>query len=437
MVQGAVLQLAARGEQNKYLTGNPQMSYFVSVYRRHTNFTFQDIRNFFDGTIDFGKVVTCKLSSIGDLVGQLIVRATLPNLDELNTDPTRPVSWINAVGHALIKEYSIFIGEKEIEKQYGMWLEIWSELTISDDKRAGYNLMVGKHNVFNNNLQTGQLSLYIPLRFWFCRNIGLSLPLIALQRQDVRLRIQFSKANELITANRPYFYKPLINADLLVRYYFLDDAERKIFARRKHTYLIEQLQVQTESKKPDMQTSLVGGTLTSREIFVEIPFNHPVKEIIWVVQRTDCIYHIDNTIAPPEEHWNNAFNFSNVPQPLSTTGNLNPVLFTNFRIEGTYYFQEEEDVPVFYFRIVQPQYRHSRTPVNRYIYLYSFSLNPEEYQPSGSYNFSKIDHRFMRLFLNPINTENTDTNEYNINVFATNYNLLTIEGGMGFIEYSA
>ena len=116
MVQGAVLQLAAEGEQNKFLTGNPQMSYFVSVYRRHTNFSFQDIRNYFNGTADFGKVVTCKLSSIGDLVGQLIVRATLPNLDELNTDPTRPVSWINAVGHALIREYSIHIGEKEIGK---------------------------------------------------------------------------------------------------------------------------------------------------------------------------------------------------------------------------------------------------------------------------------------------------------------------------------
>ena len=169
-----------------------------------------------------------------------MVRATLPDLDELNTDPTNPVSWINA-GHALIREYSIHIGEKEIEKQYGIWLEIWSELTIPDDKRAGYNLMVGKHNVFNNSLQTGQLRLHIPLQFWFCRNIGLALPLIALQREDVIIKISFAKASELITANRPYFYKPMIDADLDVRYYFLGDAERKVFTRRKNVYLIESI----------------------------------------------------------------------------------------------------------------------------------------------------------------------------------------------------
>ena len=123
-----------------------------------------------------------------------------------------------------------------------------------------------------------------------------------------------------------------------------------------------------------------------------------------------------------------------MPQPIITPGNNNTVLFYNFRLEGNDFFQDEESVPVFYFRIIQPQYYHTRTPVDRYIYVYSFALKPEDHQPSGTYNFSRVDHRYLRLLLNPVNTENTDTNEYNINVFATNYNLLTIENGMGIMN---
>lgn len=435
MVQGAVIQLAAVGEQNIALTGNPQMSYFVSVYMRHTNFTYQDIRNYFQGTIDFGKIVTCKLGVIGDLVGQINLAAVLPNLDELNTDPTQPVSWINAVGHALIREYSIFIGEKEVEKQYGTWLEIWSELTVPNDQRQAYNLLVGKHNAFNNSTQTGQLNLLVPLQFWFCRNLGLALPLIALQRDDVILKLHFSKCDQLITANVPGFHKPMINAELMVRYYFLDSAERTVFARKKQTYLIDQLQVQTISKKPDLGTSLVNGVLTSSQFLMNIPFYHPLKEIIWIIQRHDSMYYIDPVSG--EEHWNNVFNFSNVPQPNSTPGNNNTMLFTNFRIEGEDYFQEEQYVPAFYFRVYQPMERHTRTPLNRHIYLYSFALHPEKHQPSGTYNFSKIDHRYMRFLLNPVNFTNSDNNEYKITIFARNYNLLTISNGMGMVEYAA
>ena len=113
------------------------------------------------------------------------------------------------------------------------------------------------------------------------------------------------------------------------------------------------------------------------------------------------------------------------------------MLFSNFRIEGEDYFQEEQYVPAFYFRVLQPMDRHTRTPLNRHIYVYSFALHPEKHQPSGTYNFSKIDHRYIRFLLNPVNFTNSEKNEYKITIFARNYNLLTISNGMGMVEYAA
>jgi len=440
MVRGAVLQLAAVGEQNKVLTGTPQMSYFVSVYRRHTNFTYQDIKNYWSGQIDFGKKIHCKLNKVGDLISSLMLSIQLPDLSELNTNTERPVSWINGVGHAIVREYEIKIGDNIIDKRYGLWLEIWSELAVSEDKRDTYNRLVGKHNAFNNSLQTGQMALIIPLRFWFTEEPSLALPIIALQRQDVILSVTLKEASGLITGKYPKFYKPLLSADLYVRYYFLDESERKVFAKTKQTYLIEQLQVETLNKNQDLGLTTFNNIPTAAQFEMSIPFNHPIKEIIWTVQRQDAMFHREdyaNGIAPsiPYEYWNNVFNFSNVPNPDSTPGNNNTVLFANLRIEGNDYFQEEKNMPSMYWRLIQPATAHTRVPINRHIYLYSFALKPESHQPSGTYNFSKIDHRYLRLLLNPKNITNSDTNEYIINVFATNYNILTIEHGVGTLEY--
>ena len=440
MVRGAVLQLAAVGEQNKVLTGSPQMSYFVSVYRRHTNFTYQDIKNYWSGQIDFGKKIHCKLNKVGDLISSLLLSIQLPDLSELNTNTERPVSWINGVGHAIVKEYEIKIGDNIIDKRYGLWLEIWSELTVPEDKRDTYNRLVGKHNVFNNSLQTGQMALVIPLRFWFTEEPSLALPIIALQRQDVILSVTLKEASGLITGNYPNFHKPLLSADLYVRYYFLDESERKVFAKTKQTYLIEQLQVETLNKNQDLGLTSFNNIPTAAQFEMSIPFNHPIKEIIWTVQRQDAVFHMKHyangiSVTPPYEYWNNVFNFSNVPEPDSTPGNNNTVLFANLRIEGNDYFQEEKNMPSMYWRLIQPAAAHTRVPINRHIYLYSFALKPEEHQPSGTYNFSKIDHRYLRLLLNPTNVTKTDTNEYIINVFATNYNILTIEHGVGTLEY--
>mgnify|MGYP006131697229 FL=1 len=430
MVRGAVFQLAAIGRQNIDLIGNPQLSYFVSVYKRHTNFTYQDIRQNITGDANYGKKIQYKLNKVGDLIGAMYLNIVLPDLDDLNTDKSDPVSWVNAVGHAIIRSYSIRIGETIIDKQYGTWLEIWSELTVNNDHRTAYNNLVGKHNYFTNSTQTGSLELYIPLQFWFCKNVSLALPIIALQRQDVIIEFEFSDFDELVTTRNPVIATDKqFKCEFYIKNYFLDDAERKVFARNKYRYLIEQLQIQT-----------ISFDRSTTEKVIDIPFNHPVKELIWVAQRQDSVNYIDDSGT---EIINNLFNFSNVPDPTVSTTDNNTVLSSNFVFEGNDYFEDRRtttgsgssSVPSYYFRIVQPYEHHSRTPVNRYINVYSFALNPEEHQPSGSLNFSMIDNAYLKIVLNPHNESNEISNQYFITVFATNYNILSIEDGIASLEY--
>ncbi len=238
---GGLLVLAAYGAQDKYVTGNPQITFFVAVYRRYTNFSVIQTPQLFNGDFDFGKKIYCQLDRIGDLVNQMFLKIKLPSLKSYNytddNDNQIEYYWVNSIGHALIKIVEIEIGGNLIDRQYGVWMEIWSELTVPLNKRDGFFNMIGKSinpiNFENNN----ELLLYIPLQFWFCKNIGLSLPLIALQSQEVRINLTIRNYKELIissdgkTIDDSPNKNPLniISGNLEVDYIFLEESERKKF----------------------------------------------------------------------------------------------------------------------------------------------------------------------------------------------------------------
>jgi len=178
---GGLMQLVAYGAQDVYLTGDPQITFFKVVYRRHTNFALESIEQTFTGSTDLGKSVSCVISRNGDLVSGVHLQVVLPRL--VDDDHC----YCPGVGHALIQSAEIEIGGQKIDKHYGEWLDIWDELTQSSEKADGYNAMVGKELTPH----TGGEYLYIPLQFWFNRNPGLALPLIALQYHEVRFAIKF------------------------------------------------------------------------------------------------------------------------------------------------------------------------------------------------------------------------------------------------------
>jgi hypothetical protein len=203
------MQLVAYGAQDIYLTGNPQITYWKVVYRRPTNFAKESIEQIFSGEADFGKKVTCTISRNGDLVNEVYLQVELPTLEtDYLVDPTlgsgdyEQIAYTNSIGHALIQDVSVDIGGQTIDKQYGRWLEIWDELTQTSEKEMGYNQMVGKQAADIGLKNTAGLNriYYVPLQFWFNRNPGLALPLIALQYHEVRINIQFRPALECIVA---------------------------------------------------------------------------------------------------------------------------------------------------------------------------------------------------------------------------------------------
>jgi hypothetical protein len=406
---GGLMQLVAYGAQDVYLTGNPQISFFKVVYRRHTNFAMESIEQTFNGNPQLGNRVTCTISRNGDLISNMWLEVEFKSSTLGNV--------VNSLGHSLIEYVELEIGGQRIDKHYGEWLEIWSELTVPEEKRAGFKEMIGRRDA---GVQTPMenTKLYIPLQFFFCRNPGLALPLIALQYHEVKVNIKFREAKELISkAYTTGLVDPEFQSAprLFVDYVYLDTEERRRFAQSSHEYLIEQLQH--------------TGPETTKNDNHRLNFNHPVKELIWVARKEG---------NDPLEFAGGLAGVEFASPDITTGGEVfdNPYATAanesfercKLQLNGHDRFTER-DAP--YFRLVQPYQHHTRIP-NKYVYVYSFAINPESHQPSGTCNFSRLDN--VTLTLSGLHTKCGDNGE--LLVYAVSNNILRIMSGMGGLAYS-
>jgi hypothetical protein len=430
---GGLLQLVAYGAQDVYLTGNPQITFFKVVYRRHTNFSIESIQQSINGKFDWGNRVSSQISRNGDLVNKIYVEVELKKLNTgdigniLNDNLDR---YVNFIGHRLLKSVEIEIGGQKIDKQYSHWMYIWNELSLPSGKMNGYQKMIGADSditSFKDN------KVYIPLEFWFCRNIGLALPLIALQYHEVKINIEIETFKNC-TYNGTSYVKAsdvtneitsIKNASIWCDYIFLDTDERKRFAQLSHEYLIEQVQVNENT---------LSGT---GEQNVSLVMNHPVKELIWTIN--------DNDKAQNQNQWYNYTDTSTFSESNIEASNLfgsesniklqntlfgvdpdgnNSISLANLQLNGNDRFAKRDGE---YFSIIQPYQHHTNIPTNAGINVYSFALKPEDHQPSGTLNMSRIDT--ATLVVKP-------KNPGTIRVWGVNYNVLRILSGMGGLAYS-
>uniref|UniRef100_A0A6C0K3C9 Major capsid protein C-terminal domain-containing protein n=1 Tax=viral metagenome TaxID=1070528 RepID=A0A6C0K3C9_9ZZZZ len=617
---GGLMQLVAYGAQDVYLTGNPQITFWKVTYRRYTNFAIESIEQTFNGQADFGRRVTCIISRNGDLAYRTYLQVTLPEINQLMGSAANVTSgnnavyarWLDYPGEQLIAQVEVEIGGQRIDRQYGDWMHIWNQLTMTAEQQRGYFKMIGNttqltfitdpsfadvdgpcdsnapRQVCAPRNALPETTLYIPLQFWFCTNPGLALPLIALQYHEVKINLDIRPIDECLWAVTtlscnttryaapgarnsngvaatvgnsagPYansnsnqyavstpvsatiaYNQSLVAASLYVDYVFLDTDERRRFAQNPHEYLITQLQFTGDES--------VGSSSNK----IKLNFNHPVKELIWVVQPdqnvdycssllcggslfsvlgaqpfnyTDAIDALPNAIhsfgGPSELAGQNAFidarglfqdagaldeyvppgftgywhggvynnsltephfggsntpnanglnaadaansaavlaslGLSSLSQLVPSNGNYNqgssvsdagtfvlsetsldmhcwgqnPVVVAKLQLNGQDRFSEREGS---YFSWVQPYQCHTRSP-DEGINVYSFALRPEEHQPSGTCNFSRIDNATLQLVLSNATVEGTRTAK--VRVYATNYNVLRIMSGMGGLAYS-
>jgi len=578
---GGLMQLVAYGAQDVYLTGNPQITFWKVTYRRYTNFSIESIEQTFNGQADFGRRVQCVISRNGDLAYRTYLQVTLPEINQLmgigsyvNNSATSSAvyaRWLDFPGEQLIAQVEVEIGGQRIDRQYGDWMHIWNQLTLTSEQQRGYFKMIGNttqltfitdpsfadvdspcdstapRQVCAPRNALPETTLYIPLQFWFNTNPGLALPLIALQYHEVKINLDIRPIDECLWAvttlncNQPTpagisagpsnpsyssgkpvpatiaYNQSLVAASLYVDYVFLDTDERRRMAQNPHEYLITQLQFTGDES--------VGSSSNK----IKLNFNHPVKELIWVVQPdqnvdycsslvcdallykvlgaqpfnyTDAIDALPNAIhafggagATAAGHYidsNGMFTdaladdiyFSadytgvwhngnivytepnggglNTNTPLPTGVNAqtfqaglnestvsdagtfvlaetsldlhcwgqNPVVTAKLQLNGQDRFSEREGT---YFSLVQPYQSHTRNP-DEGINVYSFALRPEEHQPSGTCNFSRIDNATLQLVLSNATVQGTNTAK--VRVYATNYNVLRVMSGMGGLAYS-
>ena len=311
---GGLMQLVAYGAQDVYLTGNPQITFWKVTYRRHTNFAMESIEQTFNGQADFGRRVTCTISRNGDLAYRTYLQVTLPEINQqmANTNQSDVYArWLDFPGEQLISQVEVEIGGQRIDRQYGDWMHIWNQLTLSAEQERGYHQMIGNTTAltyitdpsFNDvdgpcestaprqvcapRNALPETTLYIPFQFWYCRNPGLALPLIALQYHEVKINLDIRPTDECLWAVSSLdcgsnsvsnlkvttaYAQSLVAASLYVDYVFLDTDERRRMAQNPHEYLIEQLQFTGDES--------VGSSSNK----IKLNFNHPCKELIWVVQ---------------------------------------------------------------------------------------------------------------------------------------------------------
>ena len=546
---GGLMQLVAYGAQDVYLTGNPQITFWKVTYRRHTNFAMESIEQTFNGQADFGRRVQCTISRNGDLAYRTYLQVTMPEVNQSDGgDDDVYARWLDCPGEQMISMVEVEIGGQRIDRQYGDWMHIWNQLTLTSEQEDGYNKMIGNTTqltyltdpkfaeiatacgaasvpeaVCAPRKALPETTLYVPLQFWFCRNPGLALPLIALQYHEVKINIEIRPLDECLFAVEKVsqhtggtsqkvagaYSKSLVAASLYVDYVFLDTDERRRMAQNPHEYLIEQLQFTGDES--------IGSSSNK----IKLNFNHPCKELVWVVQPDAHVAYCDSFLPGRTMHMAlgaQPFNYSDaidaLPNSILAFGSArqtrgdnavidasglfndtqndmsdasfstardssvnaiggrtyanqssavsggagqrgmvngvsdagvfvlaetalkmhcwgeNPVVTAKLQLNGQDRFSEREGT---YFDLVQPYQHHTRSP-DTGINVYSFALRPEEHQPSGTCNFSRIDNATLQLIVSAAAIGGTQTAK--VRVYATNYNVLRVMSGMGGLAYS-
>ena len=485
---GGLLQLVSIGFQDLYLSSDPEITYFKMVYRRHTNFSQEPVVQNFNIIPDFGKRITCSIAHTADLISNIYLHVQLPNIP-ISTSKIDKFKWVKKIGFALINNVELEINGQLIDKLYGDWMNIWSILSTSNDIVSEDILIGNVPDLYDYSDSKSSYNLYIPINFYFNRNKGLSLPVISLHSSDIKLNVELNKLDDVLVAspsnyieieeyivhfnegdiikqnvggkevvgifnyydfktNRLYYTKyessfdyfksdskynessykisnssgycvmpksgefsysvsypnlSINKANLIVNFLYLDNLERKKFINSKHEYLISTLQFSGEKTISNIHTK------------IKLPFINPSKELFWVCQ----LSKIKNGNVKEKFNYTSELNYSgnNIIEKS--------MILNNGQVKSS-------DNNKYFYSYLQ-SYLHHTSNIEEGINLYSFSLDPENSQPMGTINFSKIDDLSLDLSLSSIISYN---NPALLRVYNYNYNILRISNGLGGLAFT-
>ena len=498
---GGLIQLASYGGADIYFTGNPEITFFKTVYRRHTNFAKESIIQHINGKVGHGRTVNIDITRAGDLLGAIWLQLRPPFFTGANT-----WYYTQGLGNALIKRIDLVIGGQLIDRQYGEWMSIWEELSVSTGRRPGLDAMtltnVPMTSLFTITDEADAPYLNVPLQFWFCRNPALALPIVAMSLHEIRLQIEFGSLEDITSSYIPsntsspeyeliipddtntndsdiglYSSQQNMECEVWATYYHLDSDERRQLVQNPLEYLIEQVQhkgayrpvggtIKRYNPEPDSAPDTSSDPLPAyqkqtfdiKNIRYDLGFANPVKELIWGIRPILDVPVDDDTVTLTNKRTRTKIGFGQ---------------FWGEFDSGVVRFNGQDrmkDRPDDHFLLTQNYQRHTRVP--RYnkltgasqitvssaesgsvysprIYTYSFGLNPEQHQPSGTANFTKLDDAFLDIrgitITDPITYQPADalqsiSNYFNgleLVVYATSYNVFRVKDGMAGLAFDS
>jgi hypothetical protein len=491
---GGLVQLAAYGRQDLYLTSNPQITFFKMVYKRHTNFSVESIPQKFNVIPNFGERVSITIGNLGDLISKMYLFVVLPNIPKFNDDSYGVFAWTEKIGYALIKRVELEINGQLIERQYGDWMNIWSELTITDNRR-GHNKMIGnvkELTQFTNGKESS--SLYVPLEFWFCKNYNMALPLISLKYSKVKIHVEFNRAKDCYIVGPTHYINvddPIVHFE---KYEYISQTVNNVVSNgifidfdsknRRLYYIKINNEILNTPDNPVFDYSIIGQksnaftipsklSLGNQEIKLNIKLPTEVsltRAFIYV----DYIYldtqerlkfdesnheylietlqfNSEKTIIsnfyeaklsfnhPTKElFWQIQYNYiknGNINDKFNYTNSFDKSKGVNNVISATILLGGNEafkEKEGKYYNWVQPYYHHTNSP-SEGINIYNYGFNPQKFQPSGSINFSRIDDIKIKMVLDRNFSYN---NPGTLRTYSMAYNVLRIIDGIGGLAFS-
>jgi hypothetical protein len=421
-MSGGRIQLASVGAQDEYITGSPQITYFLKKFKRHTRFAIETMDNGLDGDAIFGGRLRCTVPRKGDLIRSIFLRVELSELLPASSN----IGYTDSIGHALIEYADLIIGGKLIERLTGEYLEIYSDFCVGNSQQKAIELLVGKTKSRTGlgpaSSVTADTSAYygkyprvfmIPLPFYFHRQDSLSIPLSALTHHEIEVVVKLRNLENVVvqpsTGDVPVVPTGSIVAiSMPIEYVFLTDEENKYIKERTTDYIITQLQLS--------RFTIDAGV---SEVTMRTQFTNPVKELYVVIQNQDVV--ASNIITG-----NDWFNFKNPLQTSFPRGEQLASLELTFNNETRL---SENVANALYLRYVHPMQFHTRI-ADRNVYNYSFSLDPENHIPSGQVNMSRIQNKLLKITTTP----NSITRD--VRVYALSYNILRINAGLGGVIFA-
>jgi hypothetical protein len=449
MSNGSIMELVAKGQQDEDLIDiNNKSSLFEYDIQKKNKYTKGDTMFYSQGSLNWGNTIRFDIEKQGDLLHGLYVKIKLPKLsinnlenipaqDELDFNSNYRVMYTDYVGNVIVEKASLYINGLLIDELYGDYMQVYTDLYISDWNRKA---MLGLDDVLNNpNLAIESEIIYVPLRFTFCTDQKKPLPVIALQNSEIYIDIKLRDFHDCISVleivNNEYVHSDvrhktvqLEEIGLLGCFYYVDLEERKKLATSEYEILVTQTQVRTQEL--NSQSTL------------EIDFNHVVKDMIFFIQPKKHIKYGEyfNMSAKMKYLPNELRNISQTKlwelQPQKHLLNKARMMFNGIeRIEW-------RDYKYYYFLQNHENYKNT---LESYVYVYSFNIGPTKDSNYSGCNFSRLSNAQLQIVSQPNNFV-ADTNpiirypvydSYILKCYATNYNVLIIKNGVCGLKYSS